>query len=389
MLPLAWSSLRRNRLRSGLTVGAISVGIALVVYLISLGFGLEQLTLGNVQKSASLLSLTVETASKELNPLNAAALKKIEGVKDTVKILPRVTIGGQVALDKNIANTTIVGADPDYLQITNDTQLLVGRYYRSEDTQTMVVTTGFLKLFGLDEKKTPLVLFTITLDPVQYPNLAPLTDVLVSGVVQADDAQVVYLPLTYLKATLPSEPNYEHIKVTVASIDHIEAVRTNLISRGFKVNAAVDTVDDIKHAFTWIRGVLAALGLIAIFIATIGMFNTLTISLLERTREIGIMKALGVRNRDVGRIFLTEAVLMGVLGGTVGLVGAFILQQLTLFTLSLLAAIANGVVPTVFGNNPYLLLGAFFFAILIAAGTGLYPARRATKLNPIDAIRHE
>jgi putative ABC transport system permease protein len=389
ILPLAWSSLKRNRLRSSLTIGAISVGIALVVYLISLGFGLEALTLGNVQKSAELLSLTVETASKDLNPLDATAVKKVQAVQGISKILPRATLKGQVKLDKQLANTTIVGVDADYLQITDGTQLLVGRYYRPDDTQSMVVTTGFLKLFGLDEKKTPLVLFSVILDPEQYPGAKNLADILVTGVVQADDAQVAYLPKAYLESAVTTPPAYEHIKVMVNNIDQIESVRTELITKGFKVTAAVDAVDDIKRTFTWIRGVLAGLGLIAIFIATIGMFNTLTISLLERTKEIGIMKALGVRNRDVGRIFLTEAVLMGMLGGTAGLLGAFALQQLTIFILSLLAAVANGTVPVVFGNNLYLLLGAFLFAMLIAAVTGYYPARRATKLNPIDAIRHE
>jgi putative ABC transport system permease protein len=389
ILPLAWGSIRRNRLRSGLTIGAIGVGIALVVYLISLGFGLEALTLGNVQKSASLLSLTVETASKDLNPLDATAIKKITSTQGISKILPRTTLKGQVSLDKQLANTTIIGVDPDYLQITDATQLLVGRYYRPDDTQTMVVTTGFLKLFGLDEKKTPLVLFSVNLDAQEYPGVKPLTDILVSGVVKADDSQVAYLPRMYLESAVPKPPAYEHVKVTVAGLDQIEPVRTTLITKGFKVSAAVDTVADIKNAFTWIRAVLAALGLIAIFIATIGMFNTLTISLLERTKEVGIMKALGVRNKDVGRIFLTEAILMGILGGIAGLTGAFLLQQITLFILSLLAAVSNGTVPVVFGNNIYLLLGSFVFAMLIAAVTGYYPARRATKLNPIDAIRHE
>jgi ABC-type antimicrobial peptide transport system permease subunit len=355
-----------------------------------LGFGLEQLTLGNVQKSASLLSLTVETASKELNPLTITAVEKIKKVEGVDKVLPRMTVKGQVLLDAAAANTTIVGVDPDYLQITDSTQLLVGRYFRPDDTQTMVVTTGFLKLFGLDTKKTPLVLFSVTLDPTEYPGSTNLQDVLVTGVVLADDSQIAYLPRLYLEGALGKNlPAYEHIKTTVSGLDHIDPARNALITRGFKVSAAVDTVDDIKNAFRWIRGTLALLGLIAIFIATIGMFNTLTISLLERTREIGIMKALGVRNKDVGRIFLTEAILMGILGGIAGLSIAFLLQQITLFVLSLLAALASGTVPIVFLNNPYLLAAAFIFAIFIAGVTGFYPARRATRLNPIDAIRHE
>lgn len=394
MLPLAWSSLRRNRLRSLLTIGAISIGISLLVYLISLGFGLEQLTLGSVQKSAALLSLTVESANKDLNPLNAAALQKINKANGVAKVLPRVTVKGAVILnsdaeDKIANSTTIVGVDPDYLQITDATQLLVGRYYRPEDTQTMVVTTGFLRLFGLDTKKVPLVLFTIQPDKSEYPAAQTLVDVLVSGVITDDDSPIVYLPRTALETAVATNlPQYEHIKVTLANLDQIDSVRTDLISRGFRVNAAVDTVEDIKRAFNWIRGILAALGLIAIVIATIGMFNTLTISLLERTKEIGIMKALGVRNRDVSRLFLTEAMLIGILGGLAGVGVALALQQLTLFLLSLLAAYNNGIVPVVFQNHLFLLAGSFGFAMVIAAVTGFYPAKRATRLNVIDAIRH-
>ncbi len=376
-------------MRSSLTVGAIGVGIALVVYLISLGFGLEQLTLGSIQKSASLLSLTVETASKELNPLNAAAVKKVGAVPGVAKVLPRATFKGQVVLNQR-ANTTIVGVDPDYLEITDSTKLLVGRYYRPLDTDTMVVTTGFLKLFGLDTKKTPQVQFSVLLDTTEYPGAVPIEDVTVTGVIDAEDSQVVYLPRLLLENASKIEGGtYEHIRVSVGGLDDIQQARDGLIERGFKVSAAVDTIDDIKRAFIWIRGVLAALGVIAIFIATIGMFNTLTVSLLERTREIGIMKALGVRNRDVNRLFLMEAVLMGILGGVIGLTTAFFLQQVTLFILSLLAARASGTVPVVFQNNLYLVSGAFIFAMLIAAVTGIYPARRATRLKPIDAIRHE
>jgi putative ABC transport system permease protein len=391
LIPLAWSSLRRNRLRSSLTVGAIAVAISLVVYLVSLGFGLEQLTLGTVQRSSSLLSLTVETASKELNPLNQEAVNRITNVLGVASVQPRFTLKGQVILDRTRANTTVVGVDPDYLQVTSSTQLLVGRYYRPDDVQAMVVTTGFLNLYGLDTKKTPLVLFDIELDPLSYPGVERLRDVIVTGVVEADDSQVAYLPTAYLESVIPQGalPPYEHVKVMVADINQIEPAREDLITRGFKVSAAVDTVDDIKNAFRWIRGILAGLGIVAIFIATIGMFNTLTISLLERTREIGIMKALGVRNKDVGRIFLMEAVLIGLLGGVAGLIGAFFLQQLTLFILSLLAALAEGRVPVLFVNHALLIVGALTFAILIAVVTGFYPARRATKLNPIDAIRYE
>jgi ABC-type antimicrobial peptide transport system permease subunit len=150
-------------------------------------------------------------------------------------------------------------------------------------------------------------------------------------------------------------------------------------------------MDQIKKVFFWIRLLLAALGLVAVIVASIGMFNTLTVSLLERTREIGIMKSLGVKKVDIYRLFLLEAVLMGFFGGVAGITLAYVLQQLTIFILSLLANDSpQGKVPDhLFLNHWYIIGGAMLFAITIAFLTGVYPARRAMRLKIIDAIRYE
>lgn len=388
LIPLAWGSLRRNRLRSMLTIGAIAVGIAVMVFLISLGLGLQRLTVGSVERSSSLLSIEVKSGSETLLPLTPKNIEKARTIPGIREILPRLTLKGGLTLD-SFGSVTVVGVDPDYMQVTDSTQLVAGQYYRPDDAQTMVVTTGLLKLFGLDAKKVPLVTFKITIDPDKYPNLAPIPDVSVSGVVDAD-AAVVYLPRAYLETLVGGTfDSYEHFKVIVKDLDSVEPVRDALIARGFQVTTVIDTVDEIQRFFKWVTGILATLGLIAIFVAGIGMFNTLTISLLERTREIGIMKALGVKRSDISRLFIYEAVLMGIVGGFAGLGIAILFQQLTLFALSLLASLSQGTVPKIFVNHWMILTGAIVFAIFIATATGIYPARRATKLNPIDAIRHE
>ncbi len=390
LLPLAWSSLRRNRLRSFLTIGAIAVGIAVMVYLVSLGYGLEELTLGNVQKSPSLLTITVETPNQALLPLDGTAVQKIKKIDGVDLVMPRMTVKGEMALDKQHYPTTLVGVDAEYLQVSDNTKLTVGRYYRDEDVQTVVVSTGFLKAFGLDLSKTPLVLFTMQINQDGPIGLQTLKDISVSGVV-AQDTPVAYIPRLYLESLIGKDalPQYEQVKVSVKVIDSIQTARDGLIAQGFKASAAVDNVQSINQIFVWIRAVLGTLGLIAIFVATIGMFNTLTISLLERTREIGIMKALGVRNRDISRLFILEAALMGVMGGLAGLTVAFFFQEVTLFILSLLAEISNATAPQIFNNHLLIVGGAMILAIFIAVITGVYPAMRATRLNPIDAIRRE
>lgn len=387
LIPLAWGSLRRNRLRSTLTVGAIAVGIAVMVYLVSLGLGLQRLTVGSVERSASLLSMTVNSGNAELFPLDAKALAKAKTVQGIREVLPRLSLKGTLALDST-GPVTVVGVDPDYLQITDATQLLAGQYYRAEDQQVVVVTTGLLKLFGLDQKKVPLVTFKMSLDPDKYSDVAPV-DVNVAGVVD-DNAAAVYLPRAYLEQLISNRfDSYEHFKIIVKDLNSIEPVRDGLIANAFRVSTVVDTVDQIQNFFKWVTITLATLGLIAIFVASIGMFNTLTISLLERTKEIGIMKALGVKKGDISRLFIFEAILMGLVGGVAGLAIAIFFQQLTIFGLQVLASLSQGSVPTLFVNHWMIITGAIVFAVAIASATGIYPARRATHLNPIDAIRHE
>ena len=133
MLSLSWSSIRRNRLRSSLTIGAIAFGISVMMYLIALGFGLEQLTLGTVAQSNTLLSIDVTSPSEELQPLTAKSVAKIAAFDHVREVLPQFTVKGQVILDNSQTQATIIGADPDYLSLNDSSKLTSGRYYRPDD----------------------------------------------------------------------------------------------------------------------------------------------------------------------------------------------------------------------------------------------------------------
>ena len=391
LLTLAWSSLRRNRLRSSLTILAIAVGVAVMVFLISLGLGLEELTIGSVSKSAALHSLSIGTPNAEHLPLTVQTLAKAGAVVGVEQIFPQLTVDGQVSLSDKIANVTVIGVDPTYLQIDQNIRLTSGRMYRADDTLTMIVTTGFLKAYKLDLNKTPLITFNLILNKEKFPTLPTLSEISVAGVVNADSNLSVYVPRVWLERVIGPDalPPYSAAKVHISNLDDIPRVADGIRRLGFRVDTVTDTVSEIKKVFHYVQITLGSLGAVAIGVASIGMFNTLTISLLERTKEIGIMKALGVRRGDIQRLFLTEAALMGLIGGLAGISLAVILQQLTVFAFTLLAQALQGTVPQLFVNQP-LIFGAFLaFSIIIALLTGLYPARRAMKLNPIEAIRFE
>jgi ABC-type antimicrobial peptide transport system permease subunit len=389
LLALAWSSLKRNKLRSSLTIGAIAFGIAVMMFLVSLGYGLERITLGGVENSPALLTLTINSANDKQLPLDVAAVHKISQFKDVKEVDPSLIVKGEVVLD-HIAQITIEGVDPQYLQLDDNLKLLVGNYYRPDDTSTMMVSSGFIKQFGLDTTKNPSLVFGVNFSQEDFPGTPGITNVGVSGVINTP-ASVVYLPRPFLESVLgKGTPHYLDAKVAVNNLDNVEGVKAILIQNGFRVRTVSETVQQIKHVFSWIRYVLAVMGLVAIFVASIGMFNTLTISLLERTKEIGIMKALGVRKGDIGRLFLIESFIMGLLGGILGILGAIGLQQFTLFILSLIALkTVDSVVPAIFYEPWYIIVAFLVFSGLIASLTGIYPARIASALNPIDAIRYE
>ncbi len=233
LLSLALSFLRRSSLRSLLTMGAIAFSIAVMNYLISFGLGLENLTLGNVAKSSSLLSITVNSGSQELQPLTKKSVEKIKKIPDIQAVLPKVNIKGEVSLENQKAPATIIGVDPEYLEIGNDNELIVGSYYQKDDSQTMVVSSGFLKLFGLNAGKTPLVTFSVTLDKEHYPELPPINEVSISGVINSNNI-VAYLPRQYIEGMLGDTlPNYENIKVKASSLDNLQGVSNVLIENGF------------------------------------------------------------------------------------------------------------------------------------------------------------
>jgi len=364
------------------------VGISVMTYLISLGLGLQHLTLDSVAQSDSLLTMTVRATSDAINPLTPKGIASLREISGVSLVLPKVVTKGTISLENKQIPVTVNGVDGEYFGGSDDTKILVGRAYRSGDKGTMVVTTRLLELFGLDATRVPLVTLGLQLDQEVYPNVPGLPALTVSGVVQSNTV-AIFLPRAYLEGLTGEAQVYDNARLRVADLNQIESVSKEVVKHGYQVDAVIDTVQEIERVFKWVRIVLGTLGLIAVGVASIGMFNTLTISLLERTKEIGVMKALGVRRNDIRRLFLCEALLMGLLGGILGLLGGVVGQQITYFGFNVLASFLQGKVPQLFVNDPLIFAGFLGLALLVAMITGVYPAERATRINPIDAIRYQ
>ncbi len=182
---------------------------------------------------------------------------------------------------------------------------------------------------------------------------------------------------------------YSAVTIKVASVKYIDPIKEQMEAKGLKTFALIDQLKEIKTAFLFMDMFLAAVAMIGITVASLGIINTMVMSILERYREIGIMKAIGASDKDVKKIFFFESGMIGFLGGIFGL-------ALGWFVSTVINQIANHFlskqgVPYVnyFSFPLWLCLGAVAFSILVSLAAGLYPALRAARVDPVVALRHD
>lgn len=257
-----------------------------------------------------------------------------------------------------------------------------------------VVNRAMLKVLAIPEDQAVGQVFNTTFmldqeffsQPDYQAESAP-ADYKIIGVIPDDKTPAFYLPFSDLK-TLGVQ-NYTQVKLVVENQNDIKAVRQTIEAGGYRTSSVVDTVGKINDLFGTIRFVLSILGMVALSVAALGMFNTLTVSLLEKTREVGLMKAIGMKSNEVKRLFLAESIVMGLAGGIFGLVLSVVAGQLLSFILSILSVTKGlGYIQLVY-IPVYLGAGVIGLAFLIGVATGLYPSYRATKISALNALRYE
>jgi putative ABC transport system permease protein len=207
------------------------------------------------------------------------------------------------------------------------------------------------------------------------------------GIIPGDKVPMFYVPFLDLRSL--GIVNYSQAKLVATNQEALPVARQKVEAMGFVSRSVVDTVDQIENIFATTRIILGLLGMAALLVASLGMFNTLTVSLLERTREVGLMKALGMKSDEVKELFLIESLTMGLLGGVLGLALGFLAGKLLSVGLSVFS-IAKGVGIMDISLIPVgFVLVIIFLAILVGIVTGLYPAKRARHISALNALRYE
>jgi len=388
---------KTNPARTWLTILGMGVGTGAVVTLVGLGFGLQNIILEQIVLGDTLLSLNVTpppARSVVLEPQTVQQLREIEHVND---VAPLASFAALITFDGLTGNTFLQGANPNYFKYTG-TAAVAGRLFTeetaAEDVNSVILTQAMLKLFEVEDPETAIgkqVAFRVFV-PVEGSTETQEMELkkryTVVGISSEESRPGATILLDELMSQLVVE-EYERVQIRVNDVDNLDQVSSSTIQLGFNVTALSKTVEQATKIFQGIQAVLAVFGGIALVVSAIGMFNTMTVTLLERTGEIGIMRTLGASSNDIKILFVSEAVIVGFLGGLVG-IGIGIGVGFSLNTLLNILATSNGgkAVALFAYPIPFIAFIASFSAV-VGFLTGIFPARRAAALNPLDAIRYK
>ncbi len=396
LLELSSRMFKTRPSRTWLTILGMGVGSGAVLFLIGLGYGLQNLLLERIVDSDTLLSLTITSAQPDtiiLNNDKISELRQIKGVKD---VAPMVSFSSQVSLGELVGNVILRGVSNNYLKY-DGISAKTGRLMDDVKKEIMV-SEAVVQLFGFADskeiigKKAEIEIFIL-------PGGSELeTDVItvdfdnqydIVGVIEGAESVTILFPMRDMSREVETSLEYEMAKVRVFESRDIETARVALLDGGFQVSSLSETIDQANKIFRGIQIALGFFGAVALMVATIGMVNTMTVTLLERTQEIGIMRAMGASKKDVLVLFSVEATIMGLLGGVAGLLIGILGGQAFNLIVNILARAFGGQSINLFKYPLWFIITLMVVSGVVGFIAGFFPGKRAAKLDPLDALRYK
>jgi putative ABC transport system permease protein len=447
---LAARNLREAGLRNSLTTLGVAVGVASLVAMLSLGVGLQTLASQRLTRSGLFDAVFVtsqrnfrgpgrrspsESAPKQdSRPLDEDVRQQLAKLAHVTEVYPQIRFITDVRVAGKSESTSVL-ALPDSSRSTGAFDGMTGAYFSSPTANEVILQIEFAK--GLSDQPPSLVGKDLTLRYAERATLSKdgesdeaLLDSMtgtgapggisivprektlrIVGVIESDPSAGiggfggarVYLPLKTaeqlhvaqpddLQASLSgnaAKPSYMALTVRVHSPKDVPQVEAAIKQLGFATFSLLDATKNLRLVFTVFDLFLGLFGSLALTVASLGIINTLMMAILERRREIGILKALGATDADVRSLFFAEAGAMGLFGGFFGvalgwLIGSALTWGTTIYLhRQNLPGVKISYVPW------WLALGAIAFAMIVSLVAGLYPASRAARLNPVDALRYE
>lgn len=449
LVQLAARNLRESLLRNSLTTLGIAVGVASLVAMLALGVGLQKLASARLSRSG-LFDLVMVFARRDIvsfdraerradpfptdtRPLDLSARKEMEKLPNIIEVYPDIRFPTEMRFGERSQFTTVAGLPPSARE--NDTfDEMQGKFFSSADAEETILQEEFASSLNKDSAK--LIGQEITLRYIEQQPLAggsqPVArgakgdggdppsgfsivrrekKLRIVGIVKNEPfggmrgfgGGRVFIPnalaeklntvqgaaLRDALSAREQRRSYPSLLVRVRDAKYVNATQEAIKKMGFTTWSLLDATRNLRRFFAVLDLFLGIFGSLALVVASLGIINTLVMAILERRREIGIMKAIGASDRDVKTLFFVEAGAMGLLGGIVGVLMGWAIGSAINFGTSMYLRRQDLPPEQVWSAPWWLVLGAITFSIVVSLVSGLYPAARAARLDPVQALRYE
>ena len=457
---LALRNLRESLLRNSLTTIGISVGVASLVAMLSLGTGLQQLFSRRLEKSGLFDTIFVSSRRElrgmgreeersgptpgESRVLDEPARVEIEHLANVSEVYPDIRFVTELRFNDK-PHLTMISALPSSAKSNDAFEGMQGRFFTSDGAAEVILQKSFAEELlgktpplgapepGVAELAQPLIGKELVMRYAQraavqapeqegangltgdiagasYSVISREQSLKIVGISDLDPESMrgpmrakVFLPLGFAESLHVMQPTdlreisragkdqpvYSSISVRVKNPAQIQGVEDAIKKMGFTTFSILDASRSLQQVFKVLYAFLGIFGSLALAVASIGIVNTLVMAILERRREIGIMKAIGASDGDIRKLFFAEAGAMGILGGIVGVILGWAIGQIINFGTNIWLK-SQSIPPEHFWSVPLWLVGfSIGFAFVVSLVSGLYPAGRAARLDPVQALRYE
>jgi len=365
--------------RTLLTVLGMGIGFGAILFLVSLGYGLQGALLETITSSG----LDVAPSEQEGKFLDSPAIEEMKKIDGVAGVETSYDFKARLKFDDMGSDARAIIASSRYIELEG-LKIVAGKPLGKDNPKEVIVSSAVGKVFGKSPQDLVGQKISFSLLPATPGGANIEADgYVIAGVAESEDTA---FHTVADGLNVPPDAPYAKVKVECKSGAVMGAVRDAISQKGFSVSS-LETVTEVNKLFGVVNIILGLFGIITLAVSSIGMFNTMTVALLERTTEIGIMRSIGASRWDILSMFIIESTLMGFLGGIAGIILGVASGQIVNLIVNIAAKYMGGKSLVLFAYPLWFLGFIVAFSIFIGFATGIGPAKRASSLDPLEALR--